>query len=477
MEVWKKHILTLRGRAFKMFETTKIILKNNSRDLKAKMKESPVLYILFSFIIFFSILMFAFLGYYLQIIETGLEIKIEDVFFMVFFIFMAKSGVDFYNNYIKPGEVSYALSTQISHKKTISEIYYAVFSTNFFIWFALSSLFIFFLFLLPTDINYPFVYFYFTIGVITAIIIAPTIAINFFSDKRIRLIPTITILAFIFLSRSPLYVVLISPLALVHLYWSLNYSLSSYQNIRRKPRTSEKAQIHIRETMRALFHKETTILWRDRMLSSFIFTSAITGFGTGYLYLYGDELLIPDQLREMYADFLPPLFIFVGVLVVVIYTSVFPSIVLFLNEEKTMWIIRHTPIDNKTLIRGKATTLFLSFIAGIPFIFFLSIFMGFENVLFVTWLLVFSFIASAILAIPLGVKYVGKKSDVMLLYSVTMILFVVLSPIAVIAGLIYNNLSYGGVILSAMILIELLFLYVSLKLSERILELKYPTAQ
>ena len=103
--------------------------------------------------------------------------------------------------------------------------------------------------------------------------------------------------------------------------------------------------------------------------------------------------------------------------------------------------------------------------------------MGFENIIFVTWLLVFSFIASAILAIPMGVKYVGKKSDVMLLYSVTMILFVVLSPVAVIGGLIYNNVSYWALILSAMIIIELCVLYFSLKISERILQLKYPVTQ
>ncbi len=460
-----------------MFETTKIVLLNNRRDLVSKMKESPVLYFFFGLIIFFSILMFAFLGFYLQIIDTGLEIKLTDIFFMVFFIFMAKSGVDFYNNFVKPGEVTYALSTQIDHKKTITEIYFAVFATNIFIWFTLSSLFIFFLFLLPINISYPLEYFYFNIGVITAIVIAPTIVINFFSNQRARLIPTLVILAFIFYIQQPLYVVFIFPLAVVHLFWSLRYSLSSYQNIRRKPRINEKSQVKVRDSIKALFHKETTILWRDNLFFSFVFTSIVTGIGSGYLYLYGDELLIPESLRGMYADFLPALFVFVGVLVVVVYTSVFPSIALFLNEEKTMWIIRHTPIDNKTLIRGKATTLLLSFLSGVPFIFFISIFMGIEHIFFVTWLLLFSFIASAILAIPLGVKYVGKKSDVMLLYSVTMILFVVLSPVAVFGGVIYSNVAYWEIILFSMIIVELFVLYFSLRLSEKILGLKYPTAQ
>jgi len=460
-----------------MFETTKIVLKNNKRDLISKINESPVLYFFFSLIMLFSIIMFSFLTYYLQVVDTGLEIEIEEVFLMVFFVFMAKSGVDFFKNYVKSAEVTYALSTQIDHKKTISEIFYAVLFSNLFIWFSLSTLFIFFLFLLPMDISYPFEYLYFFIGVLSAIIISSTILINFFSNNRLRLLPSAVILMFVFCSQNPLFVLFIFPLTVVHLLWSFKHAISSYQNIRRKPRINEKAQVKIRDTIKALFYKETTILWRDKMLFSFIFTSAATGVGTGYLYLYGNELLIPESLRDIYADFLPALFIFVGVLVVVIYTSVFPSLNLFLNEEKTMWLVRHTPIDNKTLIMGKTTTLLLCFVTAIPFIFYLSIFLGFEQVLFVTWLLVFSFIASAILSIPLGVKYVGKKSDVMLLYSVTMILFVVLSPVAVIGGIIYNNISYWGLILVAMLLFELGVLYVSLKISEEILRLKYPIKQ
>ena len=460
-----------------MFETTKIVLKNNKRDLISKINESPVLYFFFSLIMLFSIIMFSFLTYYLQVVDTGLEIEIEEVFLMVFFVFMAKSGVDFFKNYVKSAEVTYALSTQIDHKKTISEIFYAVLFSNLFIWFSLSTLFIFFLFLLPMDISYPFEYLYFFIGVLSAIIISSTILINFFSNNRLRLLPSAVILMFVFYSQNPLFLLFISPLTVVHLLWSFKHAISSYQNIRRKPRINEKAQVKIRDTIKALFYKETTILWRDKMLFSFIFTSAATGVGTGYLYLYGNELLIPESLRDIYADFLPALFIFVGVLVVVIYTSVFPSLNLFLNEEKTMWLVRHTPIDNKTLIMGKTTTLLLCFVTAIPFIFYLSIFLGFEQVLFVTWLLMFSFIASAILSIPLGVKYVGKKSDVMLLYSVTMILFVVLSPVAVIGGIIYNNISYWGLILVAMLLFELGVLYVSLKISEEILRLKYPIKQ
>ncbi len=264
-------------------------------------------------------------------------------------------------------------------------------------------------------------------------------------------------------------------MALLHLIWNVKHSLSSYQNIRRKTRIKDKNQIKVRDKIKALFQKETTIFWRNKLFLSFIITSAVTGFFTGYLYLYGPELLIPQSLRSLYDDFLPALFVMMGVIIVVIYTSVFPSLSLFLNEEKTMWIIRHTPINTKTLIFGKVSTLFLCFITSIPFIFYISIFMGIKDIFFVTWLLIFSYIISAAISIPLGVKYVGKKSDIMLLYSVTIILFVLLSPFALIGGYIWQNIAYPGFFLSIFIFISLAVLYVSLKISEKIIVLKYPS--
>ena len=457
-----------------MFETTKTIIKNSTRDLFKKMKESPVLYIFFTLIMIFSVLMFAFLGFYLQVIDLPLDVRLEDVFYMVFFIFLAKSAVDVYKYFIKPGEVTYSLSTQINHRKTIFEIFFAIFLINFFIWFLLSSLFILFVLIFPINVYYPVEYLFFNLAVINALIIGSTICLNFFSDKRIRLIPTAILLLFVFFSQSPLLLVLFTPLTLLHLFWTINYSISSYQNIRRKSRLNEKAQIKIRSVIKALFFKETTILWRDKLFFSFIATSVLTGFGTGYLYLYGPELLIPPSLQDLYAEFLPALFIIMGIVIVVIYTSVFPSLNLFLNEEKTMWIIRHIPISSSTLIYGKISTLILCFVCAIPFIAYISIFMGLENILFVTWLLILSYIISTSISIPLGVKYVGKKSDVMLLYSVTIILFVILAPIAVLGKFFYSNTSYPAFFLTVMILVAIIGLSLSIKISENILNLKYP---
>ena len=473
MVALKKHISN-QGKN-KMFETTKILIKNDKRSLFSKINESPILYFFFGVIMFTSLVLFAFLTFYLQVIETRLDVEFNDVFFMLIFIFLGKSGYDFYNYFVKSDEAVYALSTSIKHEKTISEIFFAVLSTNLFIWFVLSSIFIFFLFLLPVDIFYPFEYLYFNLGAITAVILGPCIAINFFSDKRYQLLPSAILLAFIFLSQNPIFVCLMLPIAVLHLIWSLNHSITSYQNIRRKQRFVQKTQTKIRSIEQAFFYKETTILWRDNLFFSFVFTSASTGFGTGYLYLRGTDLFIPESLREMYSGFLPALFIFVGILVVVIYTAVYPSLTFFLNEDKTMWLIRHIPITNKKIILGKTTTLFLTFIAAIPFVAFVSVFTGLENIGFVIWLLISSFIISAAISIPLGVKYVGKKSDIMLLYSVTMLLFAILSPLVILGRFIYEKINYGAILLALIIVAELAIFYISLTISEKILDLKYKT--
>ncbi len=470
----KKHIFPVKGRRNKMFETTKIILKNNTRGLISKIKETPVLYIFFTIMIVSSIFLFAFVTLYFQIVETGFELKIQDVFSMVFFAFMIKSSVDFYNLFIKSQEATYALCTPVKHKKTIAEIFFAVFLTNFVIWLSFSTLYIIGLVLFRIDINYLGLYLFFNLGVISAICLGCSICINFFSRSRVRILPMAIILVFYLYLQEPLFVVITLPLSILHIIWSLNHAKESHQNIRRKERINNISQNKTRSIVWAIFHKETTILWRDRILASFVSTSAFAGLGAGYLYLHGDELFIPESLRVMYGEFLPSMFIFLGVFVVVIYTAVFPSLVLFLNEEKTMWIIRHIPIKNEKLILGKISSLLLCFLAGISFIPFMLIFVGFENLLYLIWFLVFSYLASVIIALPIGVKYVGKKSDIMLLYSVTMLLLFVLGIGSFVSVYMWENLPYPIVPSILVILFEFLALYVSVKISDKILTLRKP---
>jgi hypothetical protein len=302
-----------------------------------------------------------------------------------------------------------------------------------------------------------------------------TICINFFSLYRYRLIPTGILLGFYFYLRDPNFVILTLPVALIHIYWSLNHAKEAHKNIRRKERFPGKNIVKTHKVIWAIFHKETTILWRDKLLISFISTSAFTGLGAGYLYLYGNDIFIPQSLRQMYGDFLPQMFVFIGVLIVVIYTAVFPSLILFLNEDKTMWIIRNIPVKNKTLLYGKTSVLLLCFLTSIPFIPYILIFIGSDNLAFVIWFLIFSYIIGVIIALPIGVKYVGKKSDTMLLYSVTMILLIVLGLSSFGAVYIWRNLDYPVLISIGIIFIEFIILYISFIISDRLLRLKNPS--
>jgi len=456
-----------------MFETTKIVLTENTRSLIKKLKDAPFLYVMFLGMILFSIVIFSFAAYFLMNIETNLDISLEDVFFTVFFIFFLKTVADFYNNFTKSQLVTYSLSTQVSQKRTAFEIFLAVLFTDLIIWFSFSLMFLFTLSVFRININYPFEYLLFTLGVITASCIGCAVSVNFFSPKKYRLLPMLILLGFYFYFSHPIYVVFTLPLAIIHCGWSIKNSMESYLFSKRKERTKERSLVKIRSIIKAQFHRETTVLWRDKLLFSFVFTSITTGLFSGYLFLYGDEILIPESLRQTIGGFLPSMFLFLGVYVVVMYTAVFPALNLFLNEEKTMWIIRCLPIKNDTVVYGKVSALALCFLTTIPFIPYISIFTGFDKLGFLLWFLVFSYIAGIIVSVPLGVKYVGKKSDILLLYSVSMILFLVLGLMVSFINIIERFFDYPIIFYLLILFFEIFILYFSLKFSSQILALKY----
>ena len=456
-----------------MFETTKIILTENSRSLISKIKESPILYLIFSGMILFSIFVFAYAFFFFVIIGINLNISLEDIFFTVFFLFLLKSAADIYNNFVKSSALSYSLSTQENQKKTISEIFIGVLLIELIIWFSFSLLFILSLSIFGININYPLEYFYFTIGVISAVCLGTTISIFFFSPKKYRLIAPLILLGFCFQSRQPIYVVLTLPLAITHVTWSIKNSMDSHLFSKRMERTKDKSNIKIRSTINAFFNRETTILYRDKLLFSFIFTSVTTGIFSGYLFVNGDEILIPEALRNQIGGFLPSMFMFLGIYVVVMYTGVFPALNLFLNEEKTMWILRHIPVRNENIILGKVSALSLCFLTSIPFVPYITIFTGIDKLVFLVFFLIFSYIAGIIISLPLGVKYVGKKSDIMLLYSVSMILFAFLGFALIIVNMIEKSFPQPIILYVLILLLEIVVLYISIKISSQILSLKY----
>ena len=141
-----------------MFETTKIILTENSRSLFSKIKDSPILYLIFTGTILFSVFVFAYAFFFFVKIGINLDITIEDVFFTVFFLFLLKSAADVYNNFVKSSALSYPLSTQVNQKKTVAEIFIGILLIELIIWFSFSLLFLLSLLVFKINIYYPFEY-------------------------------------------------------------------------------------------------------------------------------------------------------------------------------------------------------------------------------------------------------------------------------------------------------------------------------
>ena len=450
-----------------MLETFRTLLTDIHRSLLQKMKQSPILYLFFSSMMFFSVVMFAFLTLFLM--KTEADISLLDVFYGVFFIFFMKTTHDVHTYFITSPYLQYTLSTQVPHTTTIRELFFAIFMINTGMWFLFSGLYLLILHGIGISISYLTEYLMFSLGVISAICLGCSIALHFFSSIRYRLLPTAILLGFYWFSQSMIFVVITLPLALLHLRWSVSHAMDSYLYVNRKERTTDKSQVKIRGIIPTIYTREITVLWRDKLLYSFLITSILTALFTGYLAIYGTELLIPESLKEYAGEFLPDMFVFLGIYIVVLYTAVFPSLNLFLNEEKTMWILRHLPLSSDNIVTGKVISLALCFLTTIPFLAYVSIFIGLDNILFLIWFLVFSYLAGIIIALPFGAKYVGKKSDVLLLYSVAMILFAILA-IAGNGGLTLVMISsFGPLILCLLLLIEISILYVSMKLSADII--------
>jgi len=455
-----------------MFETSRLLLTEITRNLRRKMKSSPILYTFFSAMIFFSIVMFAFLTFFL--LHTKTTFNFMDVFYAVFFLLLMKSATDLHTHFITAPQASYALSTHVAHRKTVGEIVLTILLMNIGLWFSFSLLYILVLSALRIPMNYPVEYLLFSINIMIAILLGCSLSLHFFSLKKYRMIPTLVLLMFFWFSQSLLFVACMLPLAVFHCTWSLSHPLESYRFVKRKERTKERAQVHLRGSLQTLFYREVTVIWRERLYFSFISMSITTALGTGYLYLYGTDLFIPESIQKLVSGFLPTLFVFLGCYIVIMYAAVFPALNLFLTEEKTMWILRNLPIKNETIIYGKTLALSLSFLVTLPFLAFIPIFLGIDDLLFLLWFLGFSFLAAIIIAIPLGVKYVGKKSDILLLYSVAMILFVLLSIVGAGVNLLRSATTISILPLCLLLLLlELSVLFLVLKLSARLLSFPF----
>jgi hypothetical protein len=451
-----------------MLDTTQLILKDLSRGFRDKLRDSPFLYLFFSLMIVFSLAMFAVLT--ITILTTHLWVTEADVFFFVFFAFLMKAGADAHKLYIVAPQMSYSLSTPASHRRTLSNILAVILLINLGIWFVFSLLFLGFMALYHVPLWYPVEYLMFSLGVLTATILGFTIALHFFSPHPFRLLPSLVLMLSYSLVQTPMFVALTLPAAVMQGAWVLSHGTLSYRYVKRKKRTADAQYAKLRGVLPSLFYREVTTLWRERLFGSFVSMSVMTAIGTGFLYLHGADLFLPPALHRMMGAFLPSLFAFLGVYVVVLYTAVFPALNLFLTEEKTLWILQTVPVTAEQVVLGKTSALALCFLTAIPYLAFIPVFISIDQLPFLAWFLTFSFLISVMVAVPFGVKYVGKKSDILLLYSLSLILFVVLSLVASWMNMLYTARDGHIVLLLVfMLLFSVCGVFLSMKISTRLL--------
>ena len=454
-----------------MLKTYNVVLINSYRNFKKNIVSSPILYILFSFMLVFSIFLVGFLT--LFFIRNDVSIDLNDVFFVIFFLFMIKCSYDFYNYFTKSYPVTYALSTQVSHFKTAFEIFLVVFWVQLGLWVFFSTLYNVSLVLANVGLGLPILYLKFTFGIMLSSVLGCIVVLHYFSKKKYRLIPVGIILYILSIYNDIYFLLLFLAISFVYLLISLKYCLDSYQYIPRLERKAEKPQVWLDGIKKAVFYKEITTLWRERVLFSMIFSSVLIGIGSGYIARFGADKLLPESLQLIVSKISPESYAFFGIYVLTIHGAVFISLSLFLNEEQTIWILHHLPVKISTIVAGKALVLVIPLICSIPFIAYYSAFTNGDSIIFLSWFLVFSYLAAVTICFPLGAKYVGKKSDILLLYSVSLLVFIILGVIFSINSFfrIVNISQYLFYII--LILAEFAMLFVSLKITEKFLSIRY----
>jgi len=450
-----------------MLETYNLLLTDIVRNFKRNMKSSPILYFIFSIMILFSIAMLAMLTMFF--IENDISINLSDVFFVIFFMFMIKSSVDFYRYYIHSKPIIYLLSSPTSNLKLLSEIFLLIFWIQLGIWVFFSSIYHFFIHNLGISLAYPVLYFQFFLGVVLSIILGAIIPIHVFSKKKYRIIPIGVLLTILWFWNDLISIILITIFSIFYLIISLNFALDSFQYVHRKKRKKESVNKWIVGIKKTIFLKEIIVLWRDKLLFSILFTSVFLGFFSGYFAVFGDSAFLPESLKLIISLFSKEIYAFFGIYIMTIYASVFISLNLFLNEENTIWIIRNLPISEKSIIYGKSLSLILPFFCSIPFIAYFSAFTQGESLFYLIWFFIFSFLVGIIISFPIGAKYIGKKSDIMLLYSVSMIILFILGISYSFTNIFYLFFSNNIIFYLLILFIEILLLYLSFNLSAYIL--------
>jgi hypothetical protein len=457
-----------------MLETYHVVLAQSRRNLIRNIKKSPFLYFLFSIITVFSGMFLAFIS--LIIIRNEIAIDLDNVFFIIFFLFIMKGSHDFYHYFTRSDSLTYILSTKQSQMKTVFEVFLVVFWVQLGLWVLISTIYSTALVIAGVNPSYPVVYVQFTLGVMLSSVLGSILTIHYFSTKKYRLIPLGMLFGVFYLFHDVVSLAVLLPLSFAYLLWSLRNCLDSYQYVSRKKRKKEKAQLWLSSITKAVFYKELVILWRDKLLFSVLSSSVFMGITTGYIARYGAGDLLPESLNVLVSRFSPEAYAFFGIYVLTIQGAVFISLSFFLNEEHTLWLLRHVPVKMNDFVIGKAFALGMPLFCSIPFVAYYASFMGTRSVLFLLWFLLFSYLLALIVCFPFAARYVGRKSDILLLYFLSMIVFLVLS-ITFSFQQILTVIGVSPIVLYlSLLLIEVVvFLLISLRLTTRQLMVRYLT--
>ncbi len=450
-------------------------LTETGRELKRNVTKNRVLYIWFSIIVAFSVVMAA----RMTVIEadTGMKVDMKQLYFAVFFLFLMKAAGDFHRQYITSKHLEYIMATPVSGTRISASLFNLVFWTGLGLWAAFSSSYILLLSIYGGNIGYPWLYADFTLGIILSEMLGASIAIWYFGNRRWMLFPAVLIISALWFYNDITRTFILILLTVPYLLFSLMNSGTAFgHSSRKKRRQLRPGDVRIRHQSDAVRWKEATIMWRDRLIPGFAITAVLVGLSTGYLAGHIDMNLFPPQIRPRIAPAVPEMMLMLGAYITAAYAFVFPGLNLFLSEERTLWLLRNLPIGERSLISGKLGAMLLPFLASIPFPFYFMLYEGAQYLAEGLLMLVFAFFTGLATALPFGIRYAGRKSDVLLLYTVSVLFFAILSIFAYVSH--YSaKLGVMGVLLVIFLLDWSAFvLWLSFELSSRMLSKKYADA-
>lgn len=451
-----------------MLKTYSLLLTDSLRLFKKNVSRSPLLYALFFAMAFFSVVMISSIS--LIFVRLQIVIAVRDLFFVILGIFLLKTAYDFYRFFITNEALVYALSTQQRQAITVSEMILTILWSNLGLWALLSGLYTLLIFGLNLSFDGVEAYLLLTYAVALASILGVLISFFLFSNHRLILLFMGIPFFFLWQSFSWIFLFLISIFYLSLLWISFRFILDSYLFQHQKNRSHENERVRFLGSIWSVFTKESLFLWRERLLISIIFSASFLGISTGYLSEFGQSLFLPDEIRVFTMNLSSETYAFVGIYVLVVYASVFITLNLFLNEENKVWLIKLLPVSSEVFVWGKIVVLFLSFLASIPFLAFFLAFTKGESAITVILLFIFSFLSGIIISAPLGSKYIGGSSDVLLLYSVSLLMLLINSMVFALVQFAFNLGSYTFLFLLLMTLMMILLLFTSVKISAVILK-------